>query len=158
MKTLYIMRHGKKEESNSDEYDYDIELAKKGKDDSKTVSKKLKDQNHNIDLIVSSPAIRARQTAEIVSKTIQYDKNIMYNEVIYQAFVNEIVESVSYTFDTVDNLLVIGHNPALTALAITFTDFKEEIKSAQIVKIEFDCDSWISINKSNAKFIELIKP
>ncbi len=156
MKTLYIMRHGKKDESGSD--DYDIELTQEGKDAASDVSKILNEQDNKIDLIVSSPAIRARQTAEIVSDTIKYDKNIMYNEVIYQAFVNEIVEAVSYTFDTVDNLLLIGHNPALTALAITFTKFKEEIKSAQIVKIEFNCNSWISIDKSNAKFIEVLKP
>ncbi|MCP4971033.1 MAG: phosphoglycerate mutase [Arcobacter sp.] len=158
MKTLYVMRHAQKIESNSDEYDYDIELSEKGKIDSQNVANKFKNLGNKIDLIVSSPAIRARQTAEIVSDILDYKKNIMYNEVIYQAFLNEIIESLTYTFDTVDNLLLIGHNPALTALLITFTEYKEELNTSEIVKIEFNCNSWTSINKTNAKYIISIKP
>ncbi len=157
MKTLYIMRHTQKDESNPEQYDYDVELTQKGLKDSQIIAQKLKDNSILPDLIVSSPAMRTRQTAEIVAKTLKYRKNIMYNEVIYQAFVNEIVESITYTFDTVDSLLIIGHNPSLTALAITFTEFKEEIKMGSIVKIEFDCNSWTTIDKNNAKFIEQFK-
>jgi phosphohistidine phosphatase len=152
------MRHAQKDESQPDLYDYDVELTAKGIEDTKKVSMKLKEKDIIPDLIVSSPAIRARQTVEIASKTLGYKKNIMYNEVIYQAFLNEFMESITYTFDTVDTLLVIGHNPALTSLCITYTEFKEEIKMAEVVKIEFNCNSWISIDKNNAKFIEIIKP
>ncbi|WP_072681457.1 histidine phosphatase family protein [Arcobacter sp. LA11] len=157
MKTLYIMRHAQKDESKPEQYDYDVELTQKGLEDCEKIAQKLKDRRITPDLIVASPAIRTRQTAEIVAKTLDYLKNIMYNEVIYQAFVNEIIESITYTFDTVDSLMIIGHNPALTALAITFTEFREEIKMGSIVKIEFDCDSWTAIDKTNAKFIEHFK-
>lgn len=157
MKTLYIMRHAQKDESNPDQYDYDVELTKKGLEDSKIIAQKLKDKSISPDLIVSSPAIRTRQTAEIVAKTLDYTKNIMYNEVIYQAFVNEIIESVTYTFDTVDSLMIVGHNPSLTALAITITNFKEEIEMGSVVKIEFDCNSWTAIEKNNARFVEVFK-
>lgn len=154
MKTLYIMRHAQKDESNPEQYDYDVELTQKGLEDSQIIAQKLKDKSILPDLIVSSPAMRARQTTEIIAKTLKYRKNIMYNEVIYQAFVNEIIESITYTFDTVDSLMVIGHNPALTGLAITFTEFKEEIQMGSVIKIEFDCNSWTTIDKNNAKFIE----
>ncbi len=158
MKILYIMRHGQKNESQSDQYDYDVELTQQGVEDTIKVSQKLKEKKILPDLIISSPAIRARQTVEIISETLGYKKNIMYNAVIYQAFLNEFMESITYTFDTVDTLLVVGHNPALTELCITYTEFKNKIKMAEVVKIEFDCNSWISIDKNNAKFIELIKP
>eukprot|EP01029_Cantina_marsupialis_P009729 TRINITY_DN225516_c1_g2_i2.p1 TRINITY_DN225516_c1_g2~~TRINITY_DN225516_c1_g2_i2.p1 ORF type:complete len:160 (+),score=17.28 TRINITY_DN225516_c1_g2_i2:103-582(+) len=157
MKELYILRHAQKDTINNYSYDYDVPLTKKGEIDAHTIGEKLKEKNISPDLIISSPAIRARETAEIVAKEISYDKNIMYNEVIYQAFLNEIIESISYTYDTVNSLMVVGHNPSLTALAITFADFKEEIKMGNIVKIRFNCDSWISIDKSNASFEEYIK-
>ena len=157
MKTLYIMRHTEKDESKPEQYDYDVELTQKGLEDSETMAQKLKDKKIILDLIVSSPSMRTRQTAEIVAKTLDYTKNIMYNEVIYQAFVNEIVESLTYTFDNVDSLMIIGHNPALTGLAITFTEFREEIKMGSIVKIEFDCHSWTTIDKNNARFVEQFK-
>lgn len=154
MKTLYILRHGQKETSNPEKYDYDIELSQIGIEESELIAKKLKEKNINPDLIVSSPAQRARTTAEIVAKEIYYRKNIMYNEVIYQAFLNELIESITYTFDNVDSLMIIGHNPSLTALAVTFADFKEELKTANAIRIDFDCDSWTAIDKSNAQFVE----
>ncbi len=157
MKTLYILRHAQKDESKQNEYDYDIELSQKGIEEATSIAQKLKEKDPLPDLIVASPAIRARQTAEIVAKGIRYRKNIMYNEVIYQAFLNEIVESVTYTFDTVNTLLIVGHNPSLTALALTFGGFKEEIKTGCIVRIDFDCDSWTAIDKNNAKLIEHIE-
>ncbi len=86
MKTLYILRHAQKDESKQNEYDYDIELSQKGIEEATSIAQKLKEKDPLPDLIVASPAIRARQTAEIVAKGIRYRKNIMYNEVIYQAF------------------------------------------------------------------------
>lgn len=157
MKTLYILRHAQKDESNPEQYDYDIELTQKGNEDSILLGNKLKEKNILPDLIVSSPAIRARRTTENVSEIIGYRKNIMYNEVIYQAFLNEIIESITYTFDTVDSLMIVGHNPSLTALAITYGGFSEEMKMASAIRIDFNCDSWTSIDKSNAKFIEYIQ-
>ncbi len=157
MKTLYILRHAQKDESKPEQYDYDIELTQKGEEDSKLLGEKLKSKNILPDLIVSSPAIRARKTAENVSEKIGYTKSVMYNEVIYQAFLHEIVESITYTFDTVDSLMIVGHNPSLSALAITYAGFKEEMDMASVVRIDFNCSSWTSIDKSNAKLIEYIK-
>ena len=157
MKTLYILRHAEKNATNPSDYDYDIELTKKGEEDSKLIGEKLKEKKVLPDLIVSSPAIRARSTTEIVAKQIGYRKNIMYNEVIYEAFLNEIVESITYTFDTIDSLMIVGHNPSLSALAITYTEFKQELKMANALRIDFDCNSWTAISKENAKFIELFE-
>ena len=81
----------------------------------------------------------------------------MYNEVLFQAFVNELLETISYTFDTIDTMLIIGHNPSLTALTIVLDIYKEEIKPGEVLKIEFDTDSWIHVEKENAKLIWIEK-
>ena len=157
MKTLYIMRHAQKDTSNPDADDYDIKLTKQGIEDANKISQILKDKNILPDLIVASPAIRTKQTVEIVAPKIGYDKNIMYNEVLFQAFVNEVIESITYTFDNVDSLMIVGHNPSLTALGVMLVGLKEKILMGEVVKIEFDCSSWTSIDKSNARLIEHIK-
>lgn len=157
MKTLYLMRHGEKEENDNID-DYDIELSQKGVADTEQIAAKLKDNNIKVDLIVSSPAQRARTTAEIISNELDYDKSIMFNEVIYKAFLHELMESISYTYDNVDNLLIIGHNPALATLAVNLTTFREELKMGGVVTITFDCDSWIDIGKHNAKYISYMEP
>lgn len=156
MKTLYIVRHGEKD-TNPNVDDYDIQVTKKGLEDVVKLSKKLKEKNILPDLLVASPAKRTKTTAELVAKELGYSKNIMYNEVLFQAFVNEVIESITYTFDNVDTLMIIGHNPSLTALGVTLAGLKEKILMGEVVKIEFDCNSWTSIDKSNARLIEHIK-
>ncbi len=157
MKTLYLLRHGEKEEEYEKD-DYDINLTKKGKLDIVSLAKKLLKKEVNPNLILSSPANRARQTAEILAKELNYKKNIMYNEIIYQAFLNELNETITYTFDTINSLLIVGHNPSLAALSYTFCGFKDLFDMGDIIRIDFDCNSWIDIGKHNAKFIFFEKP
>ncbi len=158
MKKLYIVRHTHKAEGKLGQDDYDRELSQQGLDEAEKMALQLGSIIKSTDLIVSSPAHRTKQTAEIFAKALNYDKSIMYNEVLYMAFVNELLETISYTFDTVDNMVLIGHNPSLTALAITLVDFREKFETGGIMEIEFDCKSWIDISKDNAKLVSYIHP
>lgn len=158
MKTLYVMRHGEKDTSNPEMDDYDVQLTSKGIEDTKNVAEQLKEKNILPDLIVSSPSCRTRETAELIKPIIKYRKNIMYNEVIYMAFLNELVESITYTFDNVDKMMIIGHNPALTALCLTLGGFKEKLGMGEVLVIEFDCSSWTAIEGSMGKIVEHVKP
>ncbi len=153
MKTLYIMRHPEKSVSYMKEDNFDLKLSEHGIEQAHAMGEKLKELAVQPDLIVASPAKRTRVTAEIISEYLDYHKTIMFNEVLYQAFLNELIETISYTFDTVSELFLIGHNPSLAALAYTFVNFKEEFKPCTVLKIEFNCDSWIDIDKDNANLI-----
>jgi phosphohistidine phosphatase len=82
----------------------------------------------------------------------------MLNEVLYMAFVNELIETITYTYDTVDTMLLVGHNPSLTALAVTLLGFKEKFEEGAVMQIEFNCNSWIDIDKNNAKLISYTIP
>lgn len=157
MKRLYITRHTTKDRESIQEYDYDIILTEEGKQKAKQMALNLRDKNPKIDLIVASPAIRTRETAEIFASTLDYRKTIMYNEVLYMAFLNELLETISYTFDSVENMLLVGHNPSLTSLALTLVGFKEKFEEGAVMLIEFDCNSWIDISKSNARLISYEK-
>ena len=55
-------------------------------------------------------------------------------------------------------MILIGHNPSLTALAITLVDFKEKFEIGGIMEIEFDCNSWIDISKENARLVSYTYP
>ena len=153
MKKLYIVRHAQKEDVQIGRDDYDRELSPEGEKEAKNIAQNFASKNLPVDLIVASPAIRTKRTAEIFAEALKYKKTIMLNEVLYMAFVNELIETISYTFDTVDSVLLVGHNPSLTALAITLVGFKEKFQMGAIMEIEFDCNSWIDICKENAKLI-----
>ena len=158
MKKLYIVRHTKKEDEDLNQDDYDRELSEDGKTEAKNIAENFAKKNPQIDLIVASPAKRTRDTAEIFAKALNYKKTIMLNEVLYMASVTELLETISYTFDTVDSMLLVGHNPSLTALAVTLVGFKEKFEMGGIMEINFDCDSWIEISKENAILVNYEKP
>ncbi len=158
MKKLFIVRHTQKEDDSTNIDDYDKELTLKGQEDARMMAQKLLEKNCKIDLIVSSPAERTKKTAEIFADVVGYKKSIMFNEVLYMAFVNELLETISYTFDSVENMVLIGHNPSLTALAITLVGFKEKFQMGGIMEIDFDCNSWIEISKENAKLVSYTHP
>ena len=158
MKKLFIVRHTTKQKETLNEYDYDTELTKEGIEKANQIAQKLALENHQIDLIVASPAVRTRHTAEIFASELGYNKTIMLNEVLYMAFVNELIETITYTYDTVDTMLLVGHNPSLTALAVTLLGFKEKFEEGAVMQIDFDCNSWIDIDKNNAKLISYTIP
>ncbi len=156
MKTLYLMRHGQKE-LDSTKDDFDIKLTNKGIIYIEDISTKLVENNIQIDLIASSPALRAKETAQIVANKFGYEKPIIYNEVIYQAFLNELHEIITYTYDTVDSMILIGHNPSLAILALNYCSYKEEFDMGYVIRIDFHCDSWIDVSKNNAEFKKVYK-
>lgn len=153
MKRLFIVRHTTKDKESALEYDYDIELTQDGIQLAQKAAKDFAKTAPKMDLIVASPALRTRHTAEIFAKELNYTKTIMLNEVLYMAFVNELIETITYTYDSVENMLIVGHNPSLTALAVTLVGFKEKFEEGAIMQIDFDCNSWIDIDKSNAKLV-----
>ncbi len=158
MKRLYIARHAQKSEEEY-ENDYDRPLTQKGLNDAKMMAEKLANEGVIFDAILASPAQRTRQTAEIFAKELGYHKNIIYNQTLYMGYVNEVKEVLSYTYDEVETLLLVGHNPSLTALCITLNDeFREKMQMGSIVQLEFDCVSWLDISKSNARFISYDYP
>ena len=158
MKKLYIVRHAQKEEESIDGNDYDRDLSQEGVVCAKEMAQRFAQKNLPIDLIVASPSKRTKLTAEIFAEALNYKKTVMLNEVLYMAFVNELLETITYTFDTVDSMLIVGHNPSLTALAVTLVGFKEKFQMGAIMQIEFDCNSWIDISKDNAKLISYDLP
>jgi len=158
MKKLYIVRHAQKAVEKSGQDDYDRPLSEQGLKDAEVMAEKLASKGVRADLIVSSPATRTKQTSEVFASSLNYSKNIMYNEVLYMAYVNELVETITYTFDTVDTMILVAHNPSLTALAVTLVGFKEKIEAGGVMEVEFDCDSWIDISRDNARLISYDYP
>ncbi|HHD83896.1 MAG TPA: histidine phosphatase family protein [Campylobacteraceae bacterium] len=99
------------------------------------------------DLIVSSPATRAKMTAELVAEKLRYPKEkILYDERNYEAGVAELLEVIHTLPENVDEVLLVGHNPGMTALINTLGDMGlENLPTAGVVGMVFDVESFIDI-------------
>jgi len=153
MKKLVIIRHAKSDWEDSSLDDYDRPLNKRGLCDAPFMGEYLHDKGLKPDLIMSSPAVRAVNTAELIAKEINYDKIISPNQYIYEAFVNTLQDIVSFIHDDNDTVFLVGHNPGVSALAYTLCDLKENLPTCAIVEIDFDCDSWMEVSKGNSTLV-----
>src|SRR6185295_19919686 len=95
MKTLFLLRHAKSSWKDDTLDDVDRPLKKRGLGDAQLIGKVIRQKEINFDLIVSSPAERARQTTELVSMASGNHAEIKYDERIYEAGMRRLLTLIS---------------------------------------------------------------
>lgn len=158
MKKLYLIRHAKSDWSNPNLEDFDRPLNKRGEKNAPFMAELLNSKKIKPDLIISSPAYRAKKTATIIADKTSYNSNIIFDEHLYESSLQTILEIINFLEDNIHSLFLIGHNPSLNILAFYLVDFNKNIPTSGILEIEFDCDTWREISKKNAKLISFEYP
>ena len=102
IKKLYIIRHAKSDWSDDTLKDFDRPLNKRGLKNAPFMGSLLKNKNINPDLILSSPALRAITTAEIIANRVEYKNNIETNKSIYETPYSTL-EKIIYEIDDKNN-------------------------------------------------------
>ncbi|HKI54752.1 MAG TPA: phosphohistidine phosphatase SixA [Anaerolineales bacterium] len=115
---LYLVRHAIAEARTSDYEDDSLRpLTEKGREKMKKISVALKQLGVQPDLIVSSPYIRASQTASILAKALKYKEEIVYNDSLTpMSNPDDMIGEINEKF-SVDELMLVGHEPNLSTLA-----------------------------------------
>lgn len=159
MKKLYLIRHAKSSWADLMLDDFNRPLNKRGKESAKVMGSLFKNKSIKPDLIISSPAYRAKKTAIILAKKIGYDpKDIKFDENIYDAFGDTLKDIVRNIKDKNDSVFLLGHNPGFNFLALDLVDFNENIVTCGIVEIDFDVNSWKDISSENASLVSYEYP
>lgn len=153
---LILMRHGKSDWSEPVS-DYQRPIKQRGFREAMKVGHWLKSQELVPELIVSSPARRARDTAETVADAAGYDKEEIYwNDAVYMADVSELLDVIATTPDACRTLMVVGHNPGLEDLLFYLTDEVDVpddgkvMPTATIAVLETDTD-WADLEHATCK-------
>ncbi len=142
MKTLLIMRHVKSSWKDQELPDHDRPLKKKGRKDVANMAKILKKKALVPDLILSSPAIRAKDTAKLMAEKLNFKGKLELVENFYMAEPETYIQRISIVPDKVENLLIIGHNPGLEGLVMTLGDKIVSLPTGSIAKIYLFIDKW----------------
>lgn len=153
MKLLIILRHGKAEQNTMDKDDYDRQLTNRGRNNSTDMGKFILDKIGSPDLILSSSANRAFETAQLAADSIGYPTDkIEADQNLYFAPSNWILNVISKLDDNLNSCLFIGHNPGLTELINSLGVDLDNLPTASSVCFEFNVDSWIDIAPNRANF------
>lgn len=153
MKSLYLIRHAKSDWSDESLSDFDRPLNKRGMKDAPLMGSLLAEKGIQPDLIISSPALRAKTTAFAIAKALSYpSESIRYEHDLYACDAQTILSVIRSVSDEFDTLFVFGHNPEFTECAnlITGGDI-DNIPTCGVVEMRLYKDDWKSIEENSAE-------
>ncbi len=155
MKVLYLVRHAKSSWDDETLADIDRPLNKRGKKDAPEMGERLKRQNIQPDLLISSPAKRARATAKKIAKKIEYPKEkIKIEEEIYEGEPDQYLELLKNISDHYPSVMVFGHNPGITEFSNALCGVQiHNIPTCGIVSIHFEINEWQQIDYNKGKLV-----
>lgn len=117
---IYLLRHGIATEREDPATDSQRPLTSKGREEMEVIAAALKQLKLKPDLILSSPYIRADQTAVFVAREFNLKKKLQYTDLLVpEADPKRLIEAVQKDF-RVDELMLVGHYPNMGLLLEAF--------------------------------------
>jgi phosphohistidine phosphatase len=142
MKTLYVLRHAKSDWNDARLTDFERPLNERGLHAARKMGEFLREREIAPDSIISSPARRARETAQIIKQAARFSAEIHFEPRIYEASVSDLIEIVSNVENDCEKLLIVGHNPGFEQLVEILTSELHAMPTAALAQIELQIESW----------------
>lgn len=160
MKTLYLIRHAKSDWSDPAQSDFNRPLNHRGEKNAPFMGKRLAHASVIPDLIVSSPALRARLTAMAIADQVGYNTDtIRYEESLYLADAETIEQIIRTLPDSVQTVFLVGHNPGLTLFAEAVSAHEvDNIPTCGIFAVTQESETWKSVRKGSMRFASFDYP
>jgi len=162
---LILLRHAKSDWSLSSRQDYGRPLSGRGIVDVAGIGRWLKDHDYLPDYVISSPALRAWQTAESVSYSLGISAQIVhYDKNIYLADCNSLLKILKNLSENYRSVLLVGHNPGLDELLIYLAARKlkltrnNKLLTTAAVAILSMPDDWNKLSAHSASLVDMVHP
>jgi len=160
MKRLLILRHAKSSWSRSDLADHERPLKKRGRRDAPRLGRHVAETGLLPDLIVTSDAKRALDTARLVVEAAAYDGPLQVEHDLYLAEPEAIIRRLRAVPDDCSSVMIVGHNPGLEDLLAALIGRAEALPTAALAVVELDIPDWASlgVDASAARLVDLWRP
>lgn len=160
MKRLIVMRHAKSDWSEDVNSDFDRPLNNRGLKAAPFMGEKLKELNIVPDLILSSSANRAKTTAELFAEANGYKNQIQFIDDFYYGIDEDIINTVKKVDNSVNDLMIVGHNPIMEELVYKLTNEDDFIifKTATIVVLSVPVKKWSGLKEKICITQNIFKP
>ncbi len=160
MKTLILVRHAKSDWPINGQDDFERPLSERGKRDARMMADRLWDKGTNINLIITSPARRARKTAKAFAERYGLEgSGTIESKQLYLADAREIAEVVAGIPDDSTSVALFSHNPGITiyinSLGVVRLD---EMPTCGIVAVTCDVSTWSAFEQAEKSFLFFDRP
>jgi phosphohistidine phosphatase len=167
MRRLMLLRHAKSDWSRPGARDHERTLAPRGREAAPRIGAYMVHHGLNPDLVLCSTATRARETWDLVAKAFAQKPAAVFEERLYDANANALLEVVKETKSGIHALLLTGHNPALhdfaqRLIASGDTDARarltEKFPTGALAVIDFAVDDWRKLHPRSGRLDRLVVP
>lgn len=160
MKLLTLIRHAKSSWKEPGMEDALRPLNRRGKRDAAAMGQRLASDGFMPDVLVTSPAKRARATARRIAKEIGYPKaHLGIEDGIYHATSEQLLRIVARLDDSLSHVALVGHNPGFTELSSYLCrEFTGDIPTCGIVRLQLSVSSWQEVSRRCGALLEFDYP
>ena len=156
MKRIYLVRHAKSSWAQMDLNDFDRPLNERGQKDAPVMAERLYKKKIEIDALISSPAVRAKNTAILFSKVLDIkEKKITYVDELYHAGISNFDSVIASMDDDFKRIVLFSHNPGITEFANTLVNdvHVDNMPTCSIFAVEADVKKWKDFKNSKKTFL-----
>lgn len=140
MKTLLLLRHAKSDWDDPNLPDHERPLNKRGKRDAPRMARLLRDENLIPDLVITSTAKRACQTAREVARGA--GGAVVETDQLYLAGLDAYRSVLSAVPDTHDRVMLVGHNPGIEDFLADLTGVPTRLPTAALARVDLPIAGW----------------
>lgn len=145
MLRLTLVRHARTEPQVPGQEDWDRALEARGQHDAPQMARRLKEAHGRPDRILTSPAVRAITTANIMAKVLGVNAaKIVQDERLYLASPKVMLQVIQESGESAKHLMVVGHNPGITEFADQISGERslDNMPTCAVYTLEFDLTDW----------------
>ena len=159
MKRLLTLRHAKSSWADGSIDDWQRSLNERGHRDAPRAGEWLRERNLVPDLIITSDAIRARTTAEVVAEASGYSDTILLEPLLYGASPAAVIEVLNEVSDEVRSVMIVGHNPGLEELVGALSGEPHGMPTAGLFVFDVPIARWRDLDLAiDAAIVETWRP
>jgi phosphohistidine phosphatase len=162
MLRLGLLRHAKSSWKNPTMPDFDRPLATRGRVDAPLMGKAMAARGLAPDLVLCSAARRTRDTLDLVLPELKSEPKVIYEDSLYHASPETMLQMLQGVDPSVSQVLLIGHNPELQALALDLIGIGPQhlrdrlaakLPTAGLVVVTFPMGGWkdVEVNSGELK-------
>jgi phosphohistidine phosphatase len=157
MPTLYLLRHAKSSWSDESLRDFDRPLKGRGRKAAELIGRVLGTEKLDAPLVISSPALRARETTELVLNSSGLSSEPRFDERIYEADLPALLEVVSTIPEAAETAIMVGHNPGFEALLAFLTGENRQMPTCALARIKLSL-GWNEVGEGAGRLRSFVTP
>ena len=155
MRTIYFCRHAKSSWDDPRMRDFDRPLNDRGLHNAPMMARKFSEKNEPVDLLITSPAVRALSTARYFARELGMPEESLVKEpMIYEASVATLLKLINVLPSDQGSVLFFGHNPGFTEIIEYLSgDAIGNLPTCGMARIDVDVDDWMAVSRGNGRLV-----